>query len=69
MPFVNIKIAAGPEATPERKADLIARVTDALVETLDKKREEINIVIEEVPLENWGYQGRTAAAIRNEAKG
>ena len=69
MPFVNIKMTAGPEVTAEKKSELVARITQALVELFDKKPEETHVVIQEVPLENWGFKGRLAAELRKEAQG
>ncbi len=69
MPFVNIKITSGPEVTPAAKAELVARVTLALVDVLHKKPEETHIVIEEVALENWGFKGKLAAELRKTTQG
>lgn len=69
MPFVNIKITSGPEVTAAAKSQLVARVTDALVEILHKKPEETHIVIEEIALENWGFKGKLAAELRKQTQG
>lgn len=71
MPYVNIKVTreGGPNGTgpsPEEKARLIAGVTDLLQEVLNKKPATTFVVIDEVPLDNWGMQGRQVSHIRAE---
>jgi len=56
MPYVNVKITR-EGATPERKAELIRRVTQALVDVLGKNPETTVVVIEEVDTDNWGIGG------------
>ena len=55
MPYVNIQITKG--ATREQKAQLVREVTDSLVRGLNKRPDHIHIVIQDVPLENWGFDG------------
>ena len=64
MPYMEIKI--GKEfATPEFKAKLIARLSEAAVDVIaeavgaDKEKLMAHMwcVVEEVPLENWGVGG------------
>lgn len=64
MPYMEIKI--GKEfATPEFKAKLIARSSEAAVDVIaeytgfDKEKllAHMTCIVEEVPLENWGYSG------------
>ncbi|MCB9599888.1 MAG: 4-oxalocrotonate tautomerase family protein [Sandaracinus sp.] len=55
MPFVNVRIA-GP-ATPEQKAEVMQGITEVLQRVLGKNPGTTNIVIEEVPIENWGVGG------------
>ena len=59
MPYVNIKVT-DEGVTPEQKSELIRRVTIALVEVLQKRPDQTHIVIDEVPLENWGFDGVSA---------
>lgn len=56
MPYVNIKITDGG-VTREQKAKIVEDVTATLVENLGKQPEHIHIVIDEVPVENWGFAG------------
>ena len=71
MPYVNIKVTqeGGPEGTgpsPEEKAQLISGVTDLLHKVLNKNPATTFVVIEEVPLDNWGIAGRRVSDIRAE---
>ena len=69
MPYVNIKVTSegGPDGTgptPDEKAQLIQGVTDLLQRVLNKKPETTFVVIDEVPLDNWGMSGRRVREIR-----
>ena len=47
-----------------KKAELIAGVTDLLVETLGKRAEDVVVLIEELDPDNWGQGGITASELR-----
>lgn len=69
MPYVNIKVTqeGGPKGTgpsEEEKAQLVAGVTDLLAQVLGKSPATTFVVIEEVPLENWGMSGKQVSHIR-----
>ena len=71
MPYVNIKVTqeGGPDGTgpsAEEKQQLVAGVTDLLFKVLGKKPATTFVVIDEVPLENWGLEGRQVSTIRAE---
>ncbi|MGI9410205.1 MAG: tautomerase family protein [Hyphomicrobiaceae bacterium] len=71
MPYVNIKVTGegGPDGTgpsPEQKARIIAGVTELLQQVLNKKPATTFVVIDEVPLDNWGLSGRRVSEIRAE---
>ncbi|MEO0512188.1 MAG: 4-oxalocrotonate tautomerase family protein [Planctomycetota bacterium] len=66
MPYVNVKITRDG-VTREQKAELVRRVTDALVEVLGKTPEHTHVVIDEVDVENWGFAGRLTSDLRSEA--
>jgi len=55
MPIVQISMIAG--RTPEKKEQLIKKVTDAIVEALQIPADKVRIVLNEVPKENIGYGG------------
>lgn len=56
MPYVNVKVLRDG-LTRDKKAELVKRITEMLVEVLDKKPEHTHVVIDEVDDENWGYAG------------
>ncbi|MDD2408762.1 MAG: 4-oxalocrotonate tautomerase [Tepidiphilus sp.] len=58
MPFVHIYILEG--RTEEQKKAAIAKVTEALVESLGSPKENIRVMIQEVPKSQWGIGGITA---------
>ena len=56
MPYVNIKIT-DENVTKEQKLALIAGVTKLLQDLLGKNPATTTVVIDEVPLDNWGIHG------------
>ena len=70
MPYVNIQVTKeggekGNGPTNEQKAALIAGVTELLQKVLDKKPSTTFVVIDEVPLENWGIGGLPVTEYRS----
>ncbi|RDE05788.1 tautomerase family protein [Sphingomonas aracearum] len=59
MPFVSIRLAGS--ATREQKAAVVADVTRSLVERLGKPAAAVQVVIEEIPTENYGAAGQLIA--------
>ncbi len=55
MPVVQISLIQG--RTPEKKEELIRRVTQAIVEVLEIPADRVRIILNEVPKENIGYGG------------
>ena len=64
MPFVNIKITPDG-ATKEKKAQLIAGVTQLLQDLLDKNPQTTVVVIDEVDTDNWGIGGESVTVRRS----
>ncbi len=65
MPLVTITLARRAAPTsPEKKAEIIAGVTDLLVQSLGKRAEDVVVLIEELDPDNWGQGGITASEIR-----
>lgn len=70
MPMINIKVTGGSEApTAEQKAELIRGATELLSRVLGKNPETTVVIIEEVPMDNWGIGGRSITVRRKEAAG
>ncbi|WP_299295413.1 4-oxalocrotonate tautomerase family protein [uncultured Tateyamaria sp.] len=69
MPYVNIKVTreGGPNGTgpsDAEKAQLVEGVSDLLLQVLGKSPATTFVVIDEVPLENWGISGKQVSQIR-----
>lgn len=67
MPFVNIKITRDG-VTAERKAEVIRKVTQVMVDVLGKNPATTMVLIEEVETDNWGIGGETVAVRRKQGK-
>lgn len=73
MPYVNIKVTreGGPEGngpSDAQKAKLIAGVTTLLRDVLGKDPSTTFVVIDEIPLANWGISGQPVEQYRQSAK-
>jgi len=55
MPIVQISMIQG--RTKEKKEELIKKVTDAIVDTLQIPHDRVRIILNELPKENLGYGG------------
>ena len=67
MPFVNVKITTG--ASTEQKEELIAQMTQVLVDVLGKNPASTHVVIEEIEPDSWGVGGKTVAELRASGSG
>ncbi len=67
MPYVNVRLLED-KVTTEQKAEVIAGITDVLVRVLGKNPDRTFVVIDEVPLENWGSGGKSIAEQRKQPK-
>ena len=56
--FMIIELTLFPGRTKEQKAKTIETITKKINENLSVAREDIFIVIEEPPLDNWGMAGK-----------
>ena len=63
MPYVSVRITR-EGASAEQKAELIRRMTQVLVDVLDKNPETTVVVIDEVETDNWGIGGITVTRRR-----
>lgn len=65
MPLVTIRIARRDlPTTADQKARLIAGVTDVVQAVLDKRRESVTVIIDEIDPDNWGEGGVPVTALR-----
>lgn len=55
MPIVRIDLLEG--RSPERKAELIRRVTEAVVAALQVQPEQVRVLLAEFPPEHWAVGG------------
>jgi 4-oxalocrotonate tautomerase len=60
MPLAQIYI--GPGRSAQVKQDLIVKVTQAFADTLGPTRQPVWVVVNEVPLSDWGVDGKPAWA-------
>jgi 4-oxalocrotonate tautomerase len=58
MPIVTVQ--QGPR-TVEQKRELVARITDAFVDTLQVPAESVSVWIQEYPADSWGQAGKLRA--------
>jgi 4-oxalocrotonate tautomerase len=56
MPVVTIQIWTG--RTTEQKRKLVAAVTDAMVLHGDCKPDHLHVIIQDVPKDSWGRNGK-----------
>ena len=55
MPIVQIDMIAG--RTPEKKEQLIKKVTNAMVDVLQIPADRVHIILHDIPKENIGEAG------------
>ena len=60
MPFAQIYLLEG--RTEEQKSAVIEKVTQALMEAVGAPKENVRVLIHDVPKENWGIAGESAKA-------
>ncbi|MCE2992959.1 MAG: tautomerase family protein [Alphaproteobacteria bacterium] len=64
MPYVNVRIIKSG-VTKEQKAQIVNEITDTLVRVLNKNPATTHIIIDEVELENWGYNRQLTSDIQS----
>lgn len=57
MPYINIRVT-DEEVTQDQKRRLIEGATQLVVNVLNKNPKTTHVVIDEVPIENWGVNGK-----------
>jgi len=56
MPVVTVDMYEG--RTTEQKQALVERITDAMVEEADASPEHLHVIINDVPKDSWGRNGK-----------
>jgi len=65
MPLVTIRLARREVPTSAaQKAELMAGITDLMERVLQKRRESVTVIIDEVDADNWGEGGEPVSVIR-----
>lgn len=57
MPYINIKVT-DEQVTTDQKRQLIEGATQLVVDILNKSPKTTHVVIEEIPIENWGVNAK-----------
>ena len=57
MPYIKIQVT-DEQVTKEQKRQLIAGATQLVVDVLNKNPKTTHVVIDEVPIDNWGVDGK-----------
>ena len=57
MPYINIKVT-DEGVTTAQKRQLIEGATQLVVDILNKNPKTTHVVIEEIPIENWGVNNK-----------
>lgn len=57
MPYINIKVT-DENVTKDQKRKLIEGATQLVVDILNKNPETTHVVIDEVPVDNWGVNAK-----------
>ncbi len=65
MPYINIKVT-DDKVTREQKRQLIEGATKLVVDVLQKNPKTTHVVIEEIPIENWGVNSTQYLETKNE---
>jgi len=66
MPLVQVTIMQG--RSQEQKEAFFEEVTQSAMKHLDVKREQVRVLINEIPAEHWSIGGQSVAKIRSESE-
>ncbi|MCD6493399.1 MAG: 2-hydroxymuconate tautomerase family protein [Archaeoglobaceae archaeon] len=61
MPVIKVDMWEGRDK--DTKRELIQAITKAVSETLNVSAEQIHVIINEVPKDNWGIAGEQASRL------
>lgn len=65
MPLVTVKLVREDALSADKKAELIANLTRAMAQTLDKPESAMWVVIEQVSSDDWGVGGESLTQRRS----
>lgn len=63
MPYINIKITEENISLQQKQA-IIHGTTQLMVDILNKNPKTTHIVIEEIPVSNWGVNGKMYSELK-----
>ena len=63
VPYINVRLL-NDNMTIDQKAEVIRRITDVMVDVLNKDPNTTFVVIDEINPENWGLAGQSVAKRR-----
>ncbi|WP_430409396.1 tautomerase family protein [Kordia sp.] len=63
MSYINIRVT-DTNVTSEQKKLLIEGVTKLIVSVLNEKPETTHVVIDEIQIQNWGFNGKQSLKIK-----
>ncbi|WP_244403604.1 4-oxalocrotonate tautomerase [Parageobacillus sp. KH3-4] len=66
MPFIQVYLLEG--RPPEKKEALIYELTETVRKVLGAPRENVRVMIQEMPLEHWGIAGESVKKQRKQEK-
>jgi 4-oxalocrotonate tautomerase len=58
--YVDIKVTEGTN-TPEEKAEMLSQTVTMLQDVIGTIQEACYVVIDDIPADSWGYNGKTQA--------
>jgi 4-oxalocrotonate tautomerase len=67
MPLIQVYILEG--RSPEKKEKLIYELTETVCKVLDAPKENVRVMIQEMPLEHWGIAGESVKKRKENQKG
>ncbi|TKC18413.1 4-oxalocrotonate tautomerase [Robertmurraya kyonggiensis] len=56
MPIINVQLLEG--RSEEKIAEVIQNITNTVSETLDSPKENIRVIVTEIPKTHWGKAGK-----------
>lgn len=66
MPVVTVQLWTGRSVEQKRK--LVAAITDAMVQHAGCKPDHLHVIIQDVPKESWGRDGKLGIDLEPERK-